>query len=348
MAEPLAAARPPAAGAPVRWLVLAAFAAVYVIWGSTYLAIRIAIETLPPFLMAGVRFLVAGALLYAWARLTGAPRPTRVHWRATAVIGAFLLFGGTGGVAWAEQTVPSGITALLIAAVPLWMVLLDWLRPGGSRPGGAVLLGLGVGFAGVIVLVGPGEIAGSGGVDPVGAAVIMVACLSWAVGSLYSRGAPLPDSPLLSTAMEMLAGGAILTAAGLVTGEASRVEPAAVSAASLAALGYLVVFGSIIAFNAYVWLLRNAATHRVATYAYVNPVVAVVLGWAVAGEEIGPRTLLAAAIIVGAVALITTARSAGGKTPTAEAAAAETAGAGEGRALFSRLRRRRRRCTSPG
>jgi len=298
------------AAAP-RWKLVAAFAAVYLVWGSTYLAIRFAIETLPPFLMAGARFLVAGAVLYGWARLRGAPRPRLLEWRSAAVIGGMLLLGGNGGVVWAQKTVPSGVAAVLVASEPLWIVLLDWLPPRPVRPSGRVLIGLGIGLAGVALLVAPWEASGSA-VDPVGAIVIVLAAASWAAGSLYSRRAPLPGSPLAATGMQMLAGGVLLTATGLGAGEAARFDPAAVSAASLAGLAYLVVFGSLVAFTAYVWLLRHAPASQVATYAYVNPVIAVILGWAVAGEALGVRTVVGAAVIVGAVALLSAVRRGGG------------------------------------
>lgn len=281
-----------------------AFAAVYLIWGSTYLAIRFAIETLPPLLMAGIRFMIAGAILYSWTRPSEASRPAPHHWRHATVIGGLLLLGGNGGVVWAEQRVPSGLTALLIATVPFWMVLLDWVRRDGVRPTGRVVLGLFLGFAGAGLLVGPGEFAGSGRVDLMGAGVLMLASLSWATGSLYSRRARLPESPLLTTAMEMLAGGVLLMVLGLLTGEGARLNLEGLSLRSLLSLSYLIVFGSLVGFTAYIWLLRHTTPTRASTYAYVNPVVAVILGWAVANEPLTPRTLVAAAVIVPAVALI--------------------------------------------
>jgi drug/metabolite transporter (DMT)-like permease len=291
--------------APARAHVLAAYAAVYVVWGSTYLAIRFAIETLPPFLMAGVRFLVAGAILFAFARLRGAPAPSRSNWMATAVVGAFLLLGGNGGVVWAEQRVPSSIAALLVATLPLWMALLEWVGPERRRPTGRAALGILIGLAGVAVLIGPEAIVGgAGNVDPVGSLVLVLASLAWAVGSLHSRHAPMPRSPQLGSGMQMLAGGGLLVVFGLLVGEADGVVLARFSATSLLALLYLITFGSLIGFSAYVWLLRVEPPTRVATYAYVNPVVAVALGWLFADEVMTPQTMLAAAIIVGAVALI--------------------------------------------
>jgi drug/metabolite transporter (DMT)-like permease len=241
-------------------------------------------------------------------RLRGTPRPTRVEWRSTAIVGAALLAGGNGGVVWAEQYVPSGVAALLVATVPFWMVLLEWLRPGGERPTGGVVAGLVLGFVGLMLLVGPGEWAG-GGVNLLGAGALMLATLAWASGSIYSRGARLPAAPLLTTGMEMLAGGALLTLMGLATGEWATIDVGAVTGRSLAALGYLIVFGSLVGFTAYVWLLGVAAPAKVSTYAYVNPVVAVLLGWALAGEPLTARVVVAVAVILGAVAVITLARS---------------------------------------
>ncbi len=291
---------------PSRILVAAAFAAVYTIWGSTYLAIRVAVETLPPFLMAGVRFLIAGSLLYAIARWRGAPPPRRSHWRPALIIGGLLLLGGNGGVVWAEQVVPSGITALMVTAVPLWMVLLHWAGPGGVRPSGLEIVGLVLGLVGVAVLVDPVSLSGSEPVNPVGAVVLILASLSWAIGSLYSRRAKLPDSPLMATAIEMLAGGALLLVAGIGTGEAAKFNAEDVSLQSVLALAYLVVFGALVGFTAYIWLLGVSTPAKVSTYAYVNPVIAVLLGWAVLAEPLTGKTLLAMVVIVSGVVLITT------------------------------------------
>jgi drug/metabolite transporter (DMT)-like permease len=284
---------------------VAAFAAVYVIWGSTYLAIRIAIETLPPFLMAAARFACAGTILYVWARARGAPRPARSTWKATVVIGALLLLGGNGAVVWAEQTVPSGIAALVVAGVPLWMVLFDWMAPGGMRPAPRVMAGLLLGLAGLVILVGPSAVRGAGPVDPVGAAVLMAGSVSWAAGSIYARHARLPNRPLLTTAMQMLAGAFLLGVLAVATGELAGFQWADVSMRSALALLYLVVFGAIVGYSAYVWLLRVSSAARVSTYAFVNPLVAVLLGWALAGEALTAGTVLAAAVIVAGVALIT-------------------------------------------
>ena len=285
--------------------ILLAFAAIYVIWGSTYLAIRFAIETLPPFLMAASRFLVAGPLLYAWARWRGAARPSPGHWRAAAAVGALLLRGGTGAVGGAPPGAPAGVPGGRLAMVPLWMVLLDWVRPGGVRPTLAVFSGVALGLAGLGLLVGPEQILGGEHVDHAGALALAFGCLTWSIGSVYSRHAPLPASPQLATAMEMLAGGALLLVASLARGEWQQLDVQAISPRSLAALAYLVVFGSLVALTAYVWLLRQTTPARVSTYAYVNPVVAMLLGWALAGEPLSARTLVAAAVIVGGVVLIT-------------------------------------------
>lgn len=293
------------ADTPSRVKIVAAFAAVYIIWGSTYLAIRIAIETLPPFLMAGVRFLIAGMLLYGWSIGRAESSPTRAQWRAAAVIGALLLLGGNGAVVWAEQLVPSGMTALLVAVVPVWMVLLNWLWLKGRRPGGSTVLGLVLGFAGLALLVGPDSLIGGGAVHPIGALVLMIGCVSWAVGSIYSKGAAQPTAPLLATGMQMLVGGALLVLAGLLTGEPARLELAAVSLRSALAMMYLIVFRAIIGFSAYTWLLRVVHPARVSTYAYVNPVVAVILGWALAGEAFTPRMALATVVIISGVLLVT-------------------------------------------
>ena len=289
-----------------------AFAAVYVIWGSTYLAIRFGVATIPPFIMAGTRFAVAGGLLYAWARLRGAPAPVAREWFSAAVVGALLLFIANGGVTWAEQRVASGIAALLAATVPLWMVVLDWTLHGGARPRPGIVAGLAAGLIGVILLVGPAQFFGPERLDMVGITVLLFASVSWAVGSLYSRKAVLPASPLLATSMEMLAGAAALYTLALLTGEFSTFHPEAVAVRSWLAVAYLATFGSIIGFSAYVWLLRVAHASRVATYAYVNPVIALLLGWALAGEAFTPQMLVAAGVIILGVVLIITSQSRGG------------------------------------
>ncbi len=293
-----------------RTQILAAFASIYVIWGSTYLAIRFAVETIPPFIMGGIRFVVSGALLFAWARYRGAPRPTMRHWRNATVAGGLLLLGGNGAVVWAEQFVPSGLTALLVSILPFWLVIIEWVRPPRRRPHGAVLIGLIVGFTGIVVLVGPGNIGGHGDVRPIGAVVLILGSLSWAVGSFFSRDADLPQSGLLTTGMEMLGGGTLMLIAGALSGELSHFDLHRVSRASEMGVLYLITFGSLLGFTSYIWLLDKVSPARLGTYAYVNPVVAVILGWAIASERLSLRTAVAAVIVICAVALITTARSA--------------------------------------
>ncbi len=282
---------------------IAAFAAVYLIWGSTYLAILFAIETIPPFFMAAVRFLAAGLVLYIWQRSRGTPRPEPVHWRTAFIVGGLLLVGGNGGVVWAEQFVPSGLAALLVATEPLWIVLLVWIL-GKEQLTGRVVLGLLMGFAGVAFLVGPAHFAGGDRVAPVGALVLILAAFFWAMGSLYSREAPQPNSQPLASAITMLAGGLLMLGVSGITGEFARVDIAAVSVKSAVALLYLTVFGSLVAFSAFLWLMKATTPARASTYAYVNPVVAVILGWLLAAESLTPRVMIAATIVVSAVALI--------------------------------------------
>ncbi len=288
-------------------LVLMAFAAVYVVWGSTYLAIRIGIESFPPLILAGLRHITVGLLLYPVLRRKTGIRPTAANWRTAAVAGALLLFVGNGGVSWAEQTVPSGIAALLVATVSLWLVIVDWLRPGGVRPAPRVAMGLLMGFVGLALLVGPARLGGSQRVDPRGAAVLVVASLAWACGSLYSKHGGMPSSPMLGVAMQSFAGGAILLVAGLFVGEFHALHLGAISLRSWLALAYLIVFGSGIGFSAYIYILHKSTAARVATYAFVNPVVALFLGWLIVGEAITLRTVIAAAVILTAVILVITA-----------------------------------------
>lgn len=294
------------------WL---AMLSVYIFWGSTYLAIRFAVETMPPFLMAATRFLIAGAILYLWRRAAGDPAPTRVEWRSAVVVGLLLLMGGNGGVVWAEQRVVSGIAALMVGSAPLWMVLVDALRPGGVRPNLQTMLGVLVGFGGIVLLIGPGNFGNGGGLDRVGVIVLLIASFFWALGSLYSRQARLPASPLLGTGMEMLMGGAGLVVAGTLTGEWSRLDLGAITAPSLWGLAYLIVFGSLVGFASYTWLLRVAPTPLVSTYAYVNPLIAVLLGNLLAQEPLTARILVSTLIIVGSVALINTSRKAASPQP---------------------------------
>ncbi|MFB3887550.1 MAG: EamA family transporter [Thermodesulfobacteriota bacterium] len=293
-------------GPPSSFAIWTAMISVYVVWGSTYLAIRFAIETIPPFLMAGIRFLIAGSILILWRRLRGDSAPSLQQWRSAAIIGIFLLVGGNGGVVWSEQYVPSGVTALLVGSAPLWMVLLDALRPGGRPTGWVSIAGLILGFIGIAILVGPtSPTHSSEKIDLIGASVLILASLFWSIGSLYSRQAVLPPSPLLGTGMEMLTGGGGLFLLGVLTGELKELTITGISAQSLTGFFYLIIFGSWIGFSAYTWLLRAAPTPWVSTYAYINPVVAVILGHLLAAEPLTPRILIAAAIVVGSVALTT-------------------------------------------
>lgn len=288
-------------------LIILSFAAIYLIWGSTYLGIRIGIESFPPLLLAGVRHCLTGLILYPVFRAKTGVRPTLAHWRTAAVTGVLLLFIGNGGVCVAEGTVPSGVAALLVATVSLWIVLIDWLRPGGTRPLPRVVAGITLGFAGLGLLVGPAHLGGSGRIDPGGSAVLVVASLAWAFGSLYSKHGSLPSSPFLGVAMQSLTGGIALWIAGFFAGEFRAFHLSAISLRSWLALGYLIVFGSGLGFTAYIYLLKNTAAARVGTYALVNPVVALFLGWLFVGESITFRTGLAAAVILTAVLLVITA-----------------------------------------
>jgi drug/metabolite transporter (DMT)-like permease len=280
-------------------------------------------------MMAGTRFLVAGAMLYGFLRFRGVPRPTLSQWKGAAVVGLLLLFGGNGGVVWAQQRVESGAAALLVATVPLWMVLFERLRPGGERPRGQTLAGLALGSLGILILVGPESVlsgmggagadvdahgaadgtgigtgTGTGRVDPIGAMVLMMSTILWALGSIWSRGRPMA-TPMMATAQQMLAGGTALMTLAILSGELVRLDPSGASARSILAVGYLIVFGSLIGYSSYIWLLGVSTPARVSTYAYVNPLVAVVLGWLFAGEALTVRTFLAAGVIVGGVVLVT-------------------------------------------
>ena len=261
----------------MRVRMLASFAAIYIIWGSTYLAIRFAIASMPPFLMAGARFLTAGGLLYVVMRLRGEPRPTRRQWAGAAIVGMLLLVGGNGAVVYAEKTVASSVVALILAMTPLWMTLFDWWRPGGMRPSRATFIGVGLGLAGMVLLIGPSNLTSAPQVDPLGAGLIVFASLSWAIGSIYSRYAKMPGSPLVSTGVEMLSGGAVLLMLSVIAGDWTRFHIEQVTLTSWLAWGYLIL-AALVAFSAYVWLLKHAQPARVATYAYVNPVIAVFLG----------------------------------------------------------------------
>ena len=303
-----------AAQAPSRIKLLAAFAAIYLIWGSTYLAIKYAVETVPPFLMTGARFFVAGGLLFAWSAARGndgaAPMGRR-GWRDVLIVGALLIVGGTALVGWAEKDVPSGMTSLVLATTPLWMVLLESVQAR-TRPAPRVLAGVAVGLVGLLILVWPSLSTQGGGVSLLGVGALTLSALLWSIGALYSRRSPLPVSPTRSTSLQMMVGALLSVLTGLALGEHHELSLAAITPVSAIAIGYLVVAGALVGFSAYLWLIRVSTPSRVATHAYVNPVVAVLLGWAVAGESVTGMTLVAMAVIVAAVVLIVSApRSAG-------------------------------------
>ncbi len=290
-----------------------ALGTIYLIWGSTYLGIRLAIETIPPYLMSGFRFVLAGVILYAWSRWRGVEPPKAIHWRSAAIIGGFLLLGGNATVAWAEQRVPSGIASLIIATMPMWIVLLDWLWYKGERPTGRVVSGLLLGFLGITLLVSQGHGIDSEAIDLIGVGALLTAAMFWSIGSLYSRKALLPKSPIQGIGMQMFAGGILVCLAGIAGGEWQRFDIGSISLTSFISWGYLTIFGSMIGFTCYIWLLKAAPAERVATYAYVNPVIAVFLGWAFIGEVITLQTLIASALIIVSVALIIKRKKSPGK-----------------------------------
>ena len=284
--------------------VVLAFAAVYLIWGSTYLAIRFVIESIPPFFMASTRFLIAGGILFALTRLQGSEKPSLVHWRSAFIVGGLMLVGGHGAVVWAEQWLPSGLTSLLIATVPCWMVSLDSIRTK-EKPVARVAVGLMIGFVGIILLVGRAGDFGASQIDVLGSGIVVLGALFWASGSLYSRSAKFPSSQLAATALEMLAGGTLLLLVSGLTGEISRIDLAHISVLSFSSWLYLIFFGSLIGFTSYIWLLKKVNSARVSTYAYVNPIVAMFLGWTLANETLTLQSGIAAATILVSVILIT-------------------------------------------
>ncbi len=286
---------------------IAAFASIYVIWGSTYLAIAFAIHSMPPFLMAAGRFLFAGGGLYLWARLRGAPKPTRSQWMWALLLGALFFLVGNGAVVWVEQRLSSGLTALIVAMVSVWTALLEWARPGGSRPSNMVLAGIVLGFLGVALLVMPGG-SGEGSADLAGVMLLMSSTFCWALASVLSRTADLPETLSLASGMEMLSGGVLLLLLSLLTGDARHFDSSTVTLKSLLSFAYLVVFGSLVAFTCFAWLLKVTSPNKVATSGYVNPMVAVFLGWAFGGETLSTGSFVASLVIVAAVVLIITGR----------------------------------------
>ena len=296
--------RRPRSAAPSTAALVAAFAAIYLIWGSTYLAIRYAVETFPPLLMMGIRHVSAGAILYGWSRWRGVPSPTWREWVHPALIGTLLFVGGHGSLAWAEQRVPSGIAALLVATLPMWIVVLARMKGTERRLSGRAWAGLVLGFIGVGVLFGPDAWRHNQELNLLSSGAVLFGTFIWAAGTIYMRSVKMPESAVISSGMQMFAGGISLVIAATLTGETSRFHLAAVTGRSWLALGYLIVFGSIIAFTAYSWLHTVASPSRVSTYAYVNPVVAVLIGWALASEPIGIFTVLAMVIILVGVGLV--------------------------------------------
>jgi len=294
-----------------RWLIIVSFAAIYLIWGSTYLGISVAIQTIPGWLMIAIRFLIAGSIMFVIARLSGAKMPTRVGLRTAAIVGVLLLVGGNGGVVWAEQKLASGLTALIVAIIPLWVSSIDAVRPGGNPLTGRRILGLVLGLTGLVILIGPDQIMGTGHIDILSVGVLMLGTFAWSFGTVYPRmkGAQLPASPLMAAATENLTAGVVVAVIAFATGQLQSFNPAAVSLESWLALAYLTAFGSVVAFTAYMYLVSAVAPSRVATYAYVNPVVAMILGSLILREPITIPMLVAAPIIISGVVLINTSKS---------------------------------------
>ncbi|MFN2621354.1 MAG: EamA family transporter [Chthoniobacterales bacterium] len=312
---------------PGKILIISAFAALYLIWGSTYLAIRFAIETIPPLLMAGARFLVAGGIMYGIARWQGAPKESFANWRTALIIGGCLLLGGNGGVTLSEQYIPSGLASVIVATVPIYIAILAWWSGIAPRPTRIVWLGLAGGFAGVAILLAPALHFSRNETSHPGIGMLILLCSSfiWSAGSIYSRKAKNVSPPLLLAAQQMICGGALLTLAGFLAGEYHRFDAGRISLLSIWAFGYLVLIGALVGYTAYIFLLRHCAPAKVATYAYVNPIVAVILGALFAGETLSARTVFAAGLIIGSVALVITVQQTKSKLVPAEVACLETA-----------------------
>jgi drug/metabolite transporter (DMT)-like permease len=293
---------------PRKIQIVSAFAALYLIWGSTYLGILFAIQSIPPFLMAGARFLLAGLIMFAIARTQGPLRSTWAEWRTSIIVGACLLLGGNGGVTISEKFIESGLASLIVATVPIYITLLGWLFGMTPRPAPIVWAGLAGGFLGVAILLGPAlRFSSGGGTHPaIGMSILLVGSFLWSAGSLYSRTAKHATSPFLAAAQQMFCGGVLLMVVGLLVGETRDFHSANITTLSLGAFAYLVLIGAIVGYTAYFWLLRHCDPAKVATYAYVNPIVAVLLGAWFAHETVTLRTLLAAGLIIGSVALIIT------------------------------------------
>ena len=297
------------AGDHAQTKILLAFLAIYLIWGTTYLAMRIAVGTIPPFAIAGFRFLVAGTGLAVFLAIRGVPLPTKRQWLSAALIGCLLMIGGNGLVMWGIQKIPSGICAVIIATMPLWMTLFDWCFYKGPVPGWKVSIGLLLGLAGIVLLSGPSRLlAGESSLHLPSMLAVICAPIFWSLGSLHSRKVDLPDNVFMATAAEMLCGGLALIGLSFLLGEPFSIDWSGISWQSVAAVFYLTIFGSLIALSSYMWLLKNAEASRVATYTYINPVIAVFLGWLVLDEPITAQTMMAISVIVFAVAMIVTIR----------------------------------------
>ena len=288
--------------ADMRMRLLGAFLCVFVVWGTNFLAIRYMVETIPPFMAMGVRSVTAGVILYAWSRLRGGSRPELPAWKAAALVGAFFFLGAHGALAWGETRVPSGIAALVMATIPVWLVIVDWLGAKGKRPGLGIWLGLAFGLAGLVVLTDPRTIQGSGSLA--GFLVLVTSAPCWAIGSIIARGQPKNHPLTMITGMQLITGGAMLLTASLVLGEFRGFDLAAVSVRSLIALLYTIIFGSVLTLTAYLWLLGEVSAAVVGTYAFVNPMIAVAIGWAFAGEVVTPRVALAGVLILLGVGII--------------------------------------------
>jgi len=300
---------PAATATPSRPAIISAFATIYLVWGSTYLGMHIAVETMPPFLMAAARFLIAGLLLYLFLKVRGTPPPSARQWRSNTLIGALLLLGGNGAVVWASQYLPSGIIALLIGIGPLFIVLTEWARPGGMRPTARTFGAMLLGFTGVVWLAAPWQNPAHGGLHVGGVIAILIGCVAWSLGSITSRHAQHGTPPAQAAALQMLGGGAALLLVAALHGDFARCDLNAVSLRSWLAFVYLVGIGSLVGYSTFVWLMKNCAPAHVATYGYVNPIVAVFLGWLILDEPINARTLIASAIIIASVILITLEKS---------------------------------------
>jgi len=284
--------------------IVLALLSVYIIWGSTYLGIKIAIETFPPFLMAGIRFVIAGSLLYGYVIVKERKHPKLIEWRDTTIIGTLLLMGGNGLVVIAEQSIPTSIVAIIIATVPLWMIAIGWMMKSQTEPNRSTLFGTVLGFCGVAILMYPSQQENLH-FDLLGLSLTLLAAILWSLGSIYSQKAILPSSTMLSTAMQMITGGLVLVMVGTFSGEWQHLNPEAFSSRSFFALMYLIFFGSLLGFSAYVWLLQNVSPYLASTYAFVNPIVALILGYFFADEVLSFKALIATVFIISAVVIIT-------------------------------------------